>query len=133
MAGLGLRLADIRAEWESIKPGLETMRARFGPDWRVEDVYAACVSGQAFLYVGDCGFVVLQADRCKVTGEPLMLIWLAYADERGSIERYQAEVDRIARDGGFGRMVLWSRRKGWARVPGWTEVATVYERRLTHE
>ena len=125
-----LALADIREVWEAILPGLLTVKAKTEAPWRPEDIYAACVSGQAHLYQGDTGFIVVQPDRNKLTGAPELLVWVAYAQGSGNIDRFQAEVDDLAREHGFATLTMQSNRPGWDRAAGWKPVAMLYERRL---
>jgi len=122
--------ANIRVVWDQVKPGLELTQQKINAPWRIEDVYSACLVGQAFLYLGDPGFVIVQPQEDRLSGIPELLVWVAFSREQHSVERFQAAVDTIARDGGFKKLVMWSNRPGWAKVPGWSEVARVYERRL---
>jgi hypothetical protein len=123
-----LALANIREAWGEIRPGLEHVRQRTEAPWRVEDVYAACLVGQAFLYVGEPGFIVVQPQEDKLSGEPELLVWVAYSSDHGSVDRFQPAVDALARDKGFKKLVMWSTRPGWEKNDGWKAVATVYER-----
>lgn len=125
-----LSLANIRDCWEDILPGLWQVKAKTQAPWRPEDIYAACVSGQACLYRADPGFIVVQADKDRLTGEPQLLVWVAYAEGEGNIEQFQEEVDDLAREHEYRKLVMWSNRPGWAKVPGWTLAAQVYERKL---
>lgn len=125
-----LRPANIREVWDEIKPGLEATRQKINAPWRVEDVYSACLVGQAFLYLGAAGFVIVQPQADRLSGTPELLVWVAFSREQHSVERFQAAVDELAVAGGFKTLVMWSNRPGWDKVPGWSKVATVYERRL---
>lgn len=125
-----LVLKDIREVWDEIKPGLEHVRQKTEAPWRIEDVYATCVVGQASLYVGETGFVVVQPKNDPFTGEPELFIWVAYAEGQGNVERFQSAVDELARDHEFKKLTMWSTRSGWAKHTGWKQVAAVYERRL---
>ncbi len=125
-----LVLKEVREVWDAIRPGLEQVRQKTGAPWRAEDVYAACVVGQASVYVGETGFVVVQAKTDPFSGAPELFVWVAYAEGQGNLERFQAAVDELARDHEFTKLTMWSNRPGFARVPGWQPVATVYERAL---
>lgn len=119
---MSLVLTDVRTCWEAIVPGVQTVLDQVPGRYRPEDVYAALVNGSAWLYRGAGGFVVLQARG----GE--LLVWLAFSAVPGAVARYQAELDELARAGGFRRLVMESNRAGWVRVPGWEPVGIVYER-----
>lgn len=123
-----LEPADIRACWETVKPGIDAVIACSKADYRAEDVYAACVQGLAFLYVDEPGFVVLAPQVNTFTGRRELLVWLAFAEGRGNIAAYQPQIDAIAQREGFGTLTCWTARAGFARVPGWREVGMVYER-----
>lgn len=122
--------ANIREVWDEVKPGLEATKQKISAPWRVEDVYSACLVGQAFLYLGAPGFVIVQPQENRLSGEPELLVWVAFSREQHSVERFQAAVDHVAVTGGFKTLVMWSNRPGWDKVPGWSKVATVYQRRL---
>lgn len=121
---------DIRLCWDQIKPGLEFTQKKISAPWRPEDIYSACVSGQASLYTGETGFVVVQPQHNNLDGSPELLVWVAYAEGQGNIERHQEAVDKLARDYGFARLVFWSNRTGFIKLPGWTPTAMVYVREL---
>lgn len=120
--------ANIRDHWDRIRPGVQCVISLSKADYRPEDVYAACVQGLAALYVDDPGFVILAPQVNVFTGRRELLVWIAWAEGNGLIERYQPEIDDIARREGFEALVCWSNRRGFGRVPDWREVATVYER-----
>lgn len=121
---------DIRLCWDQIRSGLEFTQKKISAPWRPEDIYAACVSGQASLYTGETGFVVVQPQQNRLDGSPELLVWVAYAEGQGNIERHQEAVDQLARDYGFARLVFWSNRTGFIKLPGWTPTAMVYVREL---
>lgn len=125
-----LVLMDIRDIWEEILPGLEAVKKKINAQWRPVDVYAACVAGRAFIYTGEPGFIVVQQQSNLITGKPEMFLWVAYARGQDSIATFQGQVDEIAIEHGFDRIVMWSNRAGFEKVPGWDIVASVFERRL---
>lgn len=125
-----LELTDIRKAWDTVRLGLEHVRRKASPEWLPEDIYAACVTGQAFLYSADCGFIVVQPQTNKITSEPELLVWVAYSNMPDSVSTFQGAVDNVARDNGFKRLVMWSNRPGWEKVPGWVPKNVIYEREL---
>jgi hypothetical protein len=126
-----LVLQDIREVWDAVRPGLEHTRRKIGAPWRPEDVYAACVAGRAYLYSCDEGFIVVQSQINAFNGRPEMFLWVAYARGQDNIETFQDQVDEIAIEHGFDRIVMWSNRPGFQKSAGWNAVCTVYER-LVH-
>lgn len=126
-----LTLQDIRDVWDDVRPGLEWTKQKVGAPWRPEDIYAACIAGKAFLYSGETGYVVVQPKSDPFNGKAEMFVWVAYANEgQDNIERFQSSVDALAAQFEFDKMTMWSNRPGFQRVPGWTQVAVVYERQL---
>lgn len=125
-----LEQADIRAVWDTVRPGLERVKAKINAPWRVEDVYVACVVGTAHLYLGAPGFVVVQPKTDPFTQEQELLVWIAYSEEQDSVSRFQEAVDALALDHGFSKLTMWSNRPGWERNDGWTQIAAVYERHV---
>lgn len=125
-----LTLVDVRDVWDDIRPGLEYTKSKVGAPWRPEDVYSACVAGVAYVYTGETGFVVAQPKTNPFNGKPELLIWIAFAKGDGNIERFQEAVDELAKDNDFTKLTMWTNRPGFEKVPGWTQVAAVYERVL---
>ena len=126
-----LNPADVRTCWEDVVlPGLWAVKAKTGAHWRPEDVYVALVTRVAYLYVGEPGFVIVQPKEDPFTGEPELLVWVAYSQDQESVERFQPAVDEVARMNGFTKLTMWSDRPGWQKVSGWKQISAVYERRL---
>lgn len=125
-----LTLTNIREVWDQVRPGLEYVKDKVKAPWRPEDIYAACASETAALYLGDTGFIVVQPKTCPFTGKPELLIWVAYAKGSGNIEQFQEVIDDLAEEHGFKKLTMWTTRPGFARIAGWKELATVYERDL---
>jgi len=72
-------IADIRMEWERVRPGIEKILAdsphlTFLP----EDVYSECVNDRATLLTSPVGFLVLTTEADPFTRDRTLLIWLAY-------------------------------------------------------
>jgi hypothetical protein len=97
-------LADIRENWHWVKPGLETIIAenKF-LDVLPEDVYTACKTEAAHLWIKDEGFVITMGFTDEFTGKRTLLIWFAWAKEHGTniaIE-CQSFFIRVAKEAGF--------------------------------
>lgn len=125
---MSLRIADIRVEWPRIKDAV-TELCKDGPE-RAEDVYAACVYGKATLLTCEDGFIVCRIEQCAYTTRQIMFIWKASATIYGAVDKWQAEVDRIAKEQGATMLQMASTRSGWKRVDGWSELTTIYARTL---
>lgn len=77
-------VADIRAEWVWVKTGVERiLEANKHLTYRPEDVYAACVSGEAVLWVTEEGFAVTTTEVDEFTNAKTLLIWIAWAKRKG--------------------------------------------------
>jgi hypothetical protein len=120
-----LKQINIRDVWEEIRPGVETVVARGGGDWRAEDLYAACVNGTAWLWMSEEGdFCVLQLQRNEYRNQLECFVWAAY--NRGDIEAHLQQVGEIAREAGAKRLVMSSARRGWERRPEWRKLHSTY-------
>jgi hypothetical protein len=125
MTNSELRPTDIRTVWDVIRPRLEVVRARSGGEWRVEDVYAACVNGTAFLWMDDgVDFAVLQLNRADFSQELECFIWAAY--NAGDLAAHTRQVVEIAQEAGATRLVMISARSGWDRRPEWKKLHSTY-------
>lgn len=127
---------DIRKEWHWVRPGIEEI-LKLAPQltYRPEDVYAACVSQRAVLWVAEDGFVVSSSEADPFTDERSMFLWLAWAKERGKdlVSKYQPFFERVARDAGYTQME--TRSPFLNLMPhlterGWDIDTVVYTRKL---
>ena len=76
-------LADIRAEWHWVRPGLEEILENDPLVNEIpEDVYAACVNGAASLWITDRYFVVTQ--MFNDNGKKGCLLWYSWSKDRGA-------------------------------------------------
>jgi uncharacterized protein YmfQ (DUF2313 family) len=129
-------VSDIRREWDWVKPGVEEiLRNAKTLTYRAEDVYAACVNGQAVLWVTSEGFVVSTTEVDNFTGKKTMLLWLAWAKEKGNslVSRYQSFFERVAREAGYSYLETRSPFLGLMshlETNGWTVDTVVYTRAL---
>lgn len=120
--------ADVRAAWDRIRPGLEYIKKNLRPRWRPEDIYHACRAGEAHLYVGPEGFLVLREQVCPYTLEKELLVWVACGEGGGLAGKYMGWLEDLARRIGATSLVCQSPRKGLERLTGWTEEHKVYRR-----
>ena len=130
--------------WGIVNPGLEKVKQHSFEDDFCEQIKAALSTGVAHLFlaisetppesgvvndsyraiskttpdsgvVNDSyrGFVVLRPEE-TLTGLRGLHIWAAYSENSGLADRL-AEVEQMAREGGFHQVSFSSSRKGWAR------------------
>lgn len=103
--------------WGIVKPGLEKVKQYSFEDDFCEQIKAALSTGVAHLFLSlspeYTGFVVLRPEE-TLTGLRGLHIWAAYSENSGLADRL-AEVEQMAREGGFHQVSFSSSRKGWAR------------------
>lgn len=127
-----LEATDIRKVWETVRPGLEEIRAEMRADWRPEDLYAMCVNGQATLYTdpgASRGFVVVSRLQNEFTGEPYLYVHAAWAPGERVGEVYLPQIEEIARKAGARFIEILSPRRGFERT-GWNLEHVCYRRRV---
>ena len=132
--------ADIREHWDWVKPGLEAI-IKADPFLGVipEDVYAACKAEDAHLWVSDAGFVVTTGLTDPYTKQRTLLIWFAWAAQKGrniAVEHVNF-FERAALDAGFSYLEVRTRYKPLAeyieKSVGWGLETMVYRRDLSYE
>jgi hypothetical protein len=94
-------LADIRAEWHWVKPGIEEILQDDPDVYEIpEDVYAACVNGSAHLWITDRYFVVTKMFQDH--GKKGFLLWYSWSKDRGA--KYSVDAhpffEQVARNNG---------------------------------
>jgi hypothetical protein len=125
---MSLPFTNIREVWPSVKRGLEVIQRRC-PEvrWRPEDIYAACVNGDAILCFEDENFIVLKEFIDPFSLARVLWVWVAYGT---GINAMQERLDEYAREQGYDEIRLTSSRKGWASVKGWEFIEATYRREL---
>lgn len=130
------RLSDIREEWCWVKEGVEKI-LNDNPQYtyRPEDVYAACVSGQAQLWTTSEGFVVTSGELDQFSGDKSCLIWLAYAHELGAklVVKYVDFFEKAATEAGYDRLEVRTavpELGEYVLGQGWRLDTVVYSREL---
>jgi len=123
-----LKATDIRQVWDDVQPGLQVIKNRFNPEWRTEDIYADCVSGNATLYMADGGFFVMRVDVERFTGQSTLFIWIVYGKAEDEWESYLDEIETLARSVGAKSISFESPRKGYQKKG--FEIENIKYRRL---
>lgn len=125
---MSLPFTNIRKVWPNIKRGLEVIQRRC-PEvrWRPEDIYAACVNGEAALCFEDGNFIVLKEYNDPHSLAKVLWVWIAYGT---GINAMQERLDEYAIEQGYDEIRLTSSRKGWADVGGWEYMESTYRRVL---
>lgn len=93
--------ADVRAIWDQIKPGVEQIHSSMPwVEWRPEDIYASCISGESALFVQDeknpgASFFVAKVITSQ-SGERRFFIWVAWSPEEPGAEIANGAITDIA-------------------------------------
>jgi len=97
-------IADISCNFHWVRPAVqEILDANLQLTYTTGDIHAACEQGAADLWTTSEGFVVTTGETDLFTGERTMLIWLAWAKERGTnlVDKHQDFFIAQAKTGGF--------------------------------
>ena len=130
-------LADIREHWGWVRPGLEEIIEE-DPYLEVipEDVFTACKTESAHLWITDAGFVVTTGLTDPYNGKRTLLIWFAWAKEKGrNIAAECVEFfEHAAYDAGFSYIEVRTRHQQLGKYieesVGWGLETVVYRRDL---
>lgn len=118
-------LGDVRKEWDWVSKGVkEVLEGSPHLTYRPEDVYAACLTGQALLWITSEGFVVSTVEVDEFTDVRTFLVWIAWAGRRGNANAayYLPFVEEQARRMGCGKIEVrtdhmpvaeYLKRGGW--------------------
>jgi len=130
------QIVSVRDHWEWVKRGVEEILAEQPQlTFRPEDVYAACLSEQAHLWVVPEGFVITTGERDQFTGSRTFLFWLVWAKERGQNfrDKYYPFFEHVARENGFQKIETRtpvSALEEYLVAEGWTKDTVIYTREL---
>ncbi len=111
-----LQSGNIRAYWNTIKPYIDKIADGF--DYISEDVYVACIQGQAHLYVSDYGFMVLQQMPIPFTNDSQIFVWVLskWKDKPGAIRNNIEDLKELAKSVGAKRVTFGTKRPGFPRL-----------------
>ena len=129
-------IANIRVEWDWVKPGIEKILAEQPQlTYRPEDVYAECVNGTATLFTQGRNFVITQMEVDQYSSNKIFLLWLAWTEERGLNHAASliAFFEQIARDCGCTIIEIKSpvdKLEGYIIENGWDLYTRVFRRKL---
>jgi hypothetical protein len=97
-----LQAVDVRTVWDKIYPAIEKIHSELPwSDWRLEDIYAACLSGQAVVLVQpdvepQGAFGVVRLDTCEQTGRKSLFLWIAWCENEEGAKQVYEDLDEIA-------------------------------------
>jgi len=122
---------DIRVTWDTVEDWLDIVAEN--QDWRSEDVYAACTTGNAALYMPDDdeeGLLILKVIENPFTGDKALFVWVAYSPLCDAQEKYSGDLEVIAREAGCQWIEFESKRRGFSKRGGWEAMNTMYRRKV---
>ena len=128
--------AQVREEWVWVKRGIEEILAEQPQlTFRPEDVYAACLNGEAHLWVAPEGFVITTAEVDEFTGAKTFFVWLAWTKERGQscVVKYYSFFAQTARRHGFSHIEVRTpitALEEYLLAEGWKKDTVIYTREL---
>lgn len=123
-----LPFINIREVWPDVKRGLEVIQRRC-PEvrWRPEDIYAACVNGDAVLAYEDGNFAVLKDYVDPYSLSRVLWVWVGFGV---GLNAMRVRVERYAKEQGYDEIRLTSSRKGWSQIDGWEFMEATYRKEL---
>lgn len=131
-----LQAFDIREVWDAVLPGLQHIKRLTNPEWRPEDLYAACVGKRLYCFKPDAtgsDFILLSQNVSGYTGKAYLMLVAAYSKDGDAITKFKDDIEAIARESKCDSIEFCSPRKGWSRMAdrhGYEEVLKVYRRKL---
>lgn len=102
-------VVDIRKVWRQVMPGVMEIWGNLRwKEWIPEDVYAACVSGDAACFVEEdrepdaevISFSIVRIDSKIYTGEKVLFIWLSWSNSNESAKTASVKADQLAKEQG---------------------------------
>ena len=129
------QLADIRDHWHWVRDGIqEILEDQKQLTFIPEDVYAACVNGEAQLWVAPEGFVITTGLKDEYARTSTLLIWIAWAEERGKdcVLKYMTFFSEEASKAGYIELEVRTPKSFTQRWldAGWKLDHSVYTRRV---
>lgn len=127
---------DIRKVWDAISDAMKEVAHITDAEWRPEDVYHSVVSGKSFLFMDSSdsqSFVVLSEYAHPYLSEKVLTVDIAYNKTGNAIDRYQSEIEDIAREAGCSFIEFSTPHEGLKRVVekhGYETICTTYRKKL---
>lgn len=128
-------VTDIRTCWETIKPGLEIIKRKCNADWRVEDVYAKCVSGAWTLFTAagvDGFFICWRGDSAYKPEKNLEIENAYYAGDLDPFKVFEPMIIDLAKKNGCSAVQFKSPRMGYQKK-GWKIADIIYRQEVKYD
>lgn len=94
--------APVQQVWELILPGILSVKEELPwQSWRPEDIYAACMSGEAHVLVREDSnpkdsFLIAKMLADSATGQTSLFLWIAWSKDVESAGQVIGDLDDIA-------------------------------------
>jgi len=134
VTGVNPVISDIEENIHWVAPAIEEiLEANPQLTYTAADVYLACKQDQATLWTTKDGMVVTTGETDLFTNERTMLVWIAWAWERGNnlVTKHQDFFIEQAKIGGFKKLEVRSavpELKDYVLSQGWQLDTIVYTR-----
>jgi len=126
-----LKVVDVRFAWDEALPMVQAVKEKCKADWRCEDVYASCLSGQSVMYMPqetNSGVLVASIEINKHTLKRYLFIWVCFSKEHDAQERYSSFLEDLARENDCEYIEMESPRAGFVRSREWEALSTRYRK-----
>lgn len=111
------KLTDIRLAWDRVGQPIADLQSRYKFDWRSEDVYARCLTGQSFCWLCEDGFVIVTPQENPFTLRKELFVWICIGwSGEDLINEYYDDICTIAKDIAASAIVFESPREGFLRM-----------------
>lgn len=128
-----LKVVDVRFAWDEALPMIDSIRVSSGSDWRCEDVYASCLSGDSTMLMPDetnSGVIVLSTEINKFTLQKFLFVWICFSKENDAQQKYIEPLEEIARQEGCVYIEMQSHRIGFMKSKDWKPCVTTYRKEV---
>ena len=122
---------DLHTVWDEVRTGLVEVQKFSAEDWFPEDIYMAIKGGNAALYVGYTGFLVMQL--IPMYHGKRLHVWCAYSKGRPALRVFLRFIKETALSAGARKITFLSPRDEWLSVSkrgGFKPTQTIFELEL---
>lgn len=123
------QLTDIRLKWDEIH---ESLCDTLHPSERVEEVYYKCRAKKAFLFLCEEGYIVVE-ELFEEPESKILHVWIAYGKGTNLLEKYNEDINQLAKSVGANKITFRTQRKGFERAlpDGWCMDHIEYQKRVS--
>lgn len=122
-------LADIAEVSHLVEDPIRQMGLNAGEPELYADIFKACVSKEAFLFVEDTSFTVIRPE--VVRGIKQMFVWVAYSKSGNAYAKFMPYIEERAKEVGCEQLTFWTALEPINRYiqrHGWKKKYTVWSK-----